>query len=422
MSTAVGGSAYPDGLTGNRVVRLAAATVAIAVVAGCGGADAQSETSPSATSSAGPTDPGSVPADPSPTAPTLDPAYAVEPPGPLEDRLYPADLLIFNERPLDPGMIRRIERIRGIAAVEVMGLANVTVENRAITVAAVDPATYRRFTPPGSAQLQEVWDRVAGGEIALEGRLARRLEDDEGEVRLGADKEAPQIHIGAYAPQATSVDVVLNEKWAAELGMELGNAVLLSTDEVAPDAVRKPLQRIVGDDASVQRLDVVARAGLDTSVQQTAVLTGGSVGQVIGTFNYTVLGGGRIAPEASWVASHIETRVMPIIGPMTCNRAIFPQLEAALREVVARGLADELDPDEYAGCYYPRFIAGTTTLSNHSFGTAMDFNVSGNQRGTVGEMDRTVVSIFKKWGFAWGGDWSWTDPMHFEMNAVVSPG
>ena len=43
----------------------------------------------------------------------------------------------------------------------------------------------------------------------------------------------------------------------------------------------------------------------------------------------------------------------------------------------------------------------------------------GNQRGTAGEMDRGVVAIFKKWGFAWGGDWNYTDPMHFEMNAVV---
>ena len=107
--------------------------------------------------------------------------------------------------------------------------------------------------------------------------------------------------------------------------------------------------------------------------------------------------------------------------PMTCNRAIFPQLEAALREVVERGLSDELHPSEYAGCYYPRFIAGSTTLSNHSFGLAFDFNVPGNQRGTAGEMDRDVVAIFKKWGFAWGGDWNYTDPMHFEMNQLVTP-
>jgi hypothetical protein len=106
---------------------------------------------------------------------------------------------------------------------------------------------------------------------------------------------------------------------------------------------------------------------------------------------------------------------------MTCNKAVFPQLRAALEEVTARGLANEIHPDEYAGCYYPRFIAGTTTLSNHSFGLAMDLNVPGNQRGTAGEMDRGVVGIFKKWGFAWGGDWNYTDPMHFEMASVVNP-
>lgn len=47
---------------------------------------------------------------------------------------------------------------------------------------------------------------------------------------------------------------------------------------------------------------------------------------------------------------------------------------------------------------------------------------AGNLRGTFGEMDRTVVAIFKRWGFSWGDDWRYTDPMHFEMNAIVNPG
>ena len=49
------------------------------------------------------------------------------------------------------------------------------------------------------------------------------------------------------------------------------------------------------------------------------------------------------------------------------------------------------------------------------------FTGQGTVGGTVGEMDRTVVSIFKKWGFAWGGDWSYTDPMHFELARLVRP-
>jgi hypothetical protein len=121
------------------------------------------------------------------------------------------------------------------------------------------------------------------------------------------------------------------------------------------------------------------------------------------------------------VAANIRTERVPILGAVTCHRVVLPQLRAALTEVVSRGLAAAIHPEEYAGCYYPRYIAGTTQLSLHSFGIALDLNVPGNRRGTVGEMDRTVVEIFKRWGFAWGGDWAYTDPMHFEMNALVTP-
>ena len=352
---------------------------------------------------------------------TVDTDLAVDPPGPMKSAVLQPDVLIFNQKPLSESLIQRIQKVKNVAAVETFGLGNVVIENRALNVAAVDPASFRRFAPDPTAQLQDVWDRVAGGEMSITPALGRRFQDKNGEITLGSTEDAPKIHIGAYVPQTIRIDAVINEKWAEELDLELGNAVLLSTREKAPESVRKPLQRIVGDQASIQNLDIAARIGLDPSAPQTAVLTGGSAADVVGTFNYTVIGGGRIAPDPAWVAANIGTEVMPIIGSMTCHRAIFPQLRAALEEVVTRGLANELHPNEYAGCYYPRFIAGTTTLSNHSFGLAMDFNVPGNQRGTIGEMDRGVVAIFKKWGFAWGGDWNYTDPMHFEMSAVVNP-
>jgi hypothetical protein len=165
-------------------------------------------------------------------------------------------------------------------------------------------------------------------------------------------------------------------------------------------------------------MDAAARYGLDTSVAQTAVLVG-SAADAVGAFSYTVLGGGRIAPQPSWVAGHISTRTMPVIGPMTCNTAMFPQLEGALDEIVAQGLAGAIHPSQYGGCFVPRFIAGTTTLSNHAFGLAFDLNVPENQRGTVGRIDRRVVAVFQQWGFTWGGTWRYTDPMHFELNRIV---
>ena len=82
---------------------------------------------------------------------------------------------------------------------------------------------------------------------------------------------------------------------------------------------------------------------------------------------------------------------------------------------------DKIHRDQFAGCYYPRFIAGSSTLSNHAFGLALDINAVENQRGTVGLIDRGVVAIFQKWGFTWGGDWGYTDPMHFELNSIRHP-
>ena len=356
-----------------------------------------------------------------PATPVADPEHAVEPPGPRKGNLGQADVLVYDPDSLSDETIKAIRGLDGVASAESLALAQVSIENKVINVAAVRPGTYRNFTPYASAETQAVWDRVAGGELAIRPALRKRVStDDQDYVRLGSDKDAPEVHIGAFAPQVPQIDAVVNETWMKPLGMKAGNALLIRTGQTAPASLRKPLQRIAGDQASVQMLDAVARFGLDTSVQQTAFLVG-TVADAVGTFNYTVLGGGRIAPDPAWVSSHIATGDVPILGSVTCNKLIFPQLEAALREVQARGLADKIHPGEYAGCYYPRFIAGTTSLSNHSFGLALDFNVPGNQRGTVGEMDRTVVSIFKTWGCAWGGDWSYTDPMHFEMNAVVDP-
>ena len=358
--------------------------------------------------------------DASPT-PLADPEHAVDPPGPRQGSLTYADILVYDTDSLSPRDIARIRGLKGVVAVESLALAQVGMENEVINVAAVDPASYRNFTPAASAETQDVWDRVAGGELALRKELRKRVPTtDEGYLRLGSDKQAPDVHIGAFAPQVLQIDAVVNETWIPTLKMKPDNALIINTGSTAPLSLRKGIQRITGRQASVQMLDAVARFGLDTSVQQTAFLVG-SVADAVGTFNYTVLGGGRIAPDPGWVSSHIGTASVPILGQVTCNKLVFPQLTAALREIVERGLADKIHPGEYAGCYYPRFIAGTTSLSNHSFGLALDLNTPGNQRGTVGQMDRTVVSIFEKWGFAWGGDWRFTDPMHFEMNALINP-
>src|SRR5262249_48953760 len=144
-----------------------------------------------------------------------------------------------------------------------------------------------------------------------------------GYVRLGGRSDAPQVHVGAYAPQIPQIDAVVNNSWVKTLGMHQGNALLISTGIRTPEAIRKPIQRILGHRASAQRLDVAARLGLDPKAVQTAFLVG-SAASAVGSYSYRVLGGGRIAPQQAWVNGHISTETMPIIGPMTCNTQMFP--------------------------------------------------------------------------------------------------
>jgi hypothetical protein len=351
--------------------------------------------------------------------------HTVDAPGELSGRQYTVDMLLVSDDTIPADLVEQIEKIRiagqkAVTAAEPLSIGQFSVENKSYRIAAVDPADYWRYTGAGvSDESQQTWDRVAAGEIAVRGDLDGRLPlDKNGYLAVGSGAKTVPLHVGAYAPQVPSVDAVVNTAWGDALGIAEDNALMIYTGGISPQALRGKLKKIVGD-ISITDLDAVARFGLDPDAFQTAVFVG-TFASAVGTYNYTPIGGGRVQPEASWVKAHIVTETVPLLGTITCNKAMMPQLKAALAEVIKRGLADKVY--QTAGCYYPRYIAGTTTLSNHSFGLAIDINSTENQRGTVGQMDREVVAIFKYWGFAWGGDWHYTDPMHFELQRIVNPG
>ena len=99
-----------------------------------------------------------------------------------------------------------------------------------------------------------------------------------------------------------------------------------------------------------------------------------------------------------------------------CHEALFPQLRAAMRTVVAEGLAYAVDRDDFGGCYSPRFIDSNPggRLSHHSWGIAFDVNVGENAFGSKPDLDHRLVRVMEDAGFTWGGRWLIPDGMHFE--------
>lgn len=348
------------------------------------------------------------------------PETTVADPGPLRGSLRSPDVLVIGDTALGDGLRDKIGAVPGVRAAEPLSVASVPVGERSVTVAAVDSDGYRRFTVKHTATADAVWQAIAAGDAVLSHEIGRDLNRPLGE-RLGlrAGEHDVDLRVGAYATTVPRIDVVVNERRGEQLGLRRHNAMVLALDDARRDGASAALTTLLGDRGSVQELTTDPAPSSGT--RRAAYLTGGADSNSLGSFSYRYFEDGSVEPEASWVNANITTETVPILGSVTCHRVMLPQFRAAMREIVDSGLADRIDRADYGGCYVPRFIGRDPNrgLSLHTWGIAVDLNVSGNHRGTVGEIDRRVVRIFKKWGFAWGGDWEWTDPMHFELATII---
>ena len=86
--------------------------------------------------------------------------------------------------------------------------------------------------------------------------------------------------------------------------------------------------------------------------------------------------------------------------------------------------------DKLAGTFNWRKVAGTESLSNHSFATAIDLNVKKaaywrwvppSQLETFSRKNwpTEIIETFERQGFIWGGKWWHFDTMHFEYRPEI---
>ena len=120
--------------------------------------------------------------------------------------------------------------------------------------------------------------------------------------------------------------------------------------------------------------------------------------------------------DPGFLRRHIVTDPVPLLGAVTCHRRMIPALRSAMAELRRRGLGHLVDPAEYAGCYAPRRIQPSGTLSLHAWGLAVDLNAASNPVGGESNQDSRLVGAMERHGFSWGGDFPTVpDPMHFEF-------
>ena len=121
-----------------------------------------------------------------------------------------------------------------------------------------------------------------------------------------------------------------------------------------------------------------------------------------------------ISVEVSDQSGNISTKTL------TLHKQIASEVEAIFSEMAAIKF-----PIKDAYAYSWRGMASNAkNRSHHSYGVAIDINANSNPAVYWGYspnksdpyyINQTVVEIWKKHGFYWGGDWSknYYDPMHF---------
>ena len=123
---------------------------------------------------------------------------------------------------------------------------------------------------------------------------------------------------------------------------------------------------------------------------------------------------GYLDVDPAWVRANIVTTTVPLLGRVTCNRALIPQVRDAMTALELRGLGGLVR--SYDGCFAPKFVNRdpTAMLSHHAWGIAFDCNFLGNAYGQPPQQDPRLVRTMQRWGFIWGGSFIVPDGNHFE--------
>ncbi|HVE64439.1 MAG TPA: M15 family metallopeptidase [Mycobacteriales bacterium] len=324
-----------------------------------------------------------------------------------------ADVFVVAEKGL---AVDRVAALRALSpgGFTTVRVGHVTFGGRRYRAVGVNAASFRAFTPKGTAEATGVWQAVARGDVIIAHAEAKSLQLPLGkslEVR-GAQQSLP-LRLGALATTGLpDMVAVVNDRVASQLGMTAASGAILGAGRGDPVQLAAAVRKAAGPGVRVDLLTQPA--------PPTAFLTGSRAAREFGAFSYRYHDDGTIEPDNRWVTKNIRYSRLPLIGLVRCHRLTIPQLRRALMDIEAAGLGAEIR--SYSGCYVPRFIERnpTRSVSLHTWGIAFDINVTTNQLGTVGDMDPRVVAIFERWGFRWGGRWEIPDPMHFELAALLN--
>ena len=263
-------------------------------------------------------------------------------------------------------------------------------------------------------------DIVARGQVLMGETSAKVRGAQVGDVLLLRDRKfwMRPFTIGAIVADefVNSGDLFMSSSAAALLGGMPVSQIAI-TDIVSPSSVLSGLKK--------KGITIGTEFRLRTSWDRKnpdGTLGTATTKKLLGEFSYRPTVGSSILVAGSWTSSNIawKMRYTDIKLGNNCHRIVVDAIQGALTEIKKSGLSrfvNTQNSNRYGGCFvgrYNRLAGNFGAPSRHAWGMAIDINTDTNPQGGVPQMNCAVVRIFRKWGFAWGGNFWPADGMHFE--------
>ncbi|MEV0998284.1 C40 family peptidase [Nonomuraea sp. NPDC050202] len=183
------------------------------------------------------------------------PAVTTQPVAPLS-KLHKPNLFVLTSKPFTNEMLQKVARLSGVRALELADAASVTLDGKRVQTLAVNPSTFRSYTPKVTASSDALWQNVAAGDVAVSFVLG----NDGGlslHSRVSAGS-AGQLRIGAYATTGFgAVDAVVSKEVGRSLGLPRDNALIVSAPKANSDTLRKRIIRALGKGTQVAMVNPV---------------------------------------------------------------------------------------------------------------------------------------------------------------------
>ena len=282
---------------------------------------------------------------------------------------------------------------------------------------AVDPASFAAFLE--RADRRHVRAVAAGeGVLSATAALVRGLGPG-AQLRFAGGRS---LRIAAVVPDEAlgGAELLVARGTGRAIGVRTDRYLLLRPVRGTP--MRSSTLRALLDGLLPTELGPLGRVQVRTAAQTPllrpgdAVLSTAAMKVAFGEFAARAEPGrpGYLDLDPAWTTANLVSRRLPLLGVVTCHRAVMPQLRGALRELRRRGLGWTIET--FDGCFAPRFIARDPSglISHHTWGVAVDLNIAGNYYGTTPDQDRRLVAVMERWGFQWGGRFIVPDGNHFE--------